>query len=453
MDADLDSGSIDASPTSDADVRDAGLDASADGGTSVDAGLDARLDAGLDASLDAGTDAGTDGGTSVDAGAPGPIACDSDMHCPSGSCVVGRCFTLVETTETGIGLNGVDLIIAGADADGTLRLVTAIGDDTYEVLGRPGAWLATPGRSRINGSDYLKTGRQGTTRTHHSFLSGVGLDRAVTVDQSFRFGERESRGLAHAFRSTGELSITTMRRVATGGVTTRYPLHLWSLGPSGWEFEEVARSTSRSSSLLPRFAGSNVEIIQTDGFFVYRWSLEPSGWNRTVLRTFTEAHVNGWPVPRMNDASGVTHLVLALGSTGAGTLVYVQVGAGGVDREVVLHSGSGIPEPIATAMDLDDEGNVYVLTRGPIIGTRRASRLYRIAPDGSVDSSTLASLRADTTRLEYQALSAREDGTLHVYTYANDLPTVVESSYQFFGDAPARAVGEGRGRSVRRPKR
>lgn len=404
-------------------TRDAGVTEGPDASTTSDAAVDGGADAGRE------SDASVDAGTIVDAGPSGVVlTCASDAECAPGVCLVGRCYLSTSATETVVGLDGAELIVAGADADGTLRSLTAVGDATYEVVGAPGAFVSSPGPLRPNGQDYLKTGRQGTARAHFSFLAGRGLDRAAVVDQSVELSERESRRLAHVHHSDGRRALTTLRRVATGGVTVRWPLQLWTEGPSGWEAEEVWRSTAQNSYLLPRFAGADIEIIQTAGFFVYRWYLDATGWHRVVLRTFSRPHLESWAVPRMNDAAGRTHLVLALSDDAGvtGSVVYVEVGSTGITREISLHSGGSLPEPISTTIDRDDEGNVYVLFLGPVSAGHRRSELVRVAPDGTTERTRLASLRTDSVRIERQALSARPDGTLHIYTYAADLPTTIE---------------------------
>ena len=86
-----------------------------------------------------------------------------------------------------VGLGSLLRMVAGADADGTLRLLTDTGTLTYDVVGLPGAFSVTSGGVATDMYPLRTGGRQGTATSHASYTNGdyrwVLVDQVGTVNE------------------------------------------------------------------------------------------------------------------------------------------------------------------------------------------------------------------------------------------------------------------------------
>jgi hypothetical protein len=400
-----------------------GADAADDAGSADDGGVDAPASddagAGEDAGLaQDGGDSGTievDGG--ADSGPPAPMrtACSVDGDCGAGRlCVAGLCRVSTTTTSTAMGLASITRMIAASDLDGTLRLVTDTGTTTFDVVGPPGALVATMGVPASDMYPLREEGRSTGTRAHASWTSGD--YRWVIVDQMAAVEELRPiyfQDTAHA--RDGTLYVITTPRYPRGpsDLTDPYPLHLWSPGPSGYELEELVRNVGTTKDLHLRIdASDGPEVLQTDAFRIFRWTLGATGWSRAIIHTFSPMPSREGYSLWMDDAAGHTHVLHVLfGATD--TLEYVEVDDAAIVREVDM------PGVVSLAGDLqiDDAGDVYFLDVGTGSSPdRRPFSLHRIAADGTTSSTVVGTLRTDL--MQRVALAVQPDGDAYVFLYA-----------------------------------
>lgn len=419
----VDGGALDASALdaggSDAATADAGDAGSVDAGPGDAGGLDGGgMDAGAS---DGGRDAG------IDAGPPGPVPCASDADCALGVCLVGTCRTITETTHSETGLASIERMVAGADADGTLRLLTDDGVRTRDAVGLPGAFAITDGNVATDMYPLRTGGRQGTPTSHASYTNGD--YRWVIVDQAAIVNEDRPiyfQTTAHA--PDGTLYVLTLPRYPRGpsDLVDVFPLRLWSPGPSGYEHEDLARTvTTRRDFHLRVDAAGRVEVLEADAFWVSRYRLELGGWVRTQLHTFAPMPTRQGGSKWMNDADGHTHLVHVLHvSATADALTYVELDDAGEVRSLPLTFGDG--HAISGDLGFDDDGHVYFLSVGTSTSPdRRPYYLHRVSASGTEERTLLGTLRTDLS--ERIALAVQPDGDLYVLVYSPTRDLVIRA--------------------------
>jgi len=415
MDAGTDAGSsgaIDGGATGgDASSLDASTARDASSGLDAGGGDAGELDAG------AGPDAGGEPDAGVDAGSSMPTECTSDAACAPALCVAGLCRVVSDSSYSGVGMRAIQRMVAGADADGTLRLLTDDGSTTYDVVGPPGALTATPGRVATDMAPLRSGGRQGTATSHASFTAPA--YRWTVVDQVATIVEdRPTYYHQTVHAPDGSLYVLTLPRLPRGpsDFNDVYPLRLWSPGADGHEHEDLIRTVgTRRDFHLRVDAGGQVEVVETDAFRIFRWHLELAGWERSIEHTFS-------PVPSrqgrslwVNDASGHTHLVHVLLTDSGDALTYVEMDDAGEVRSSALTFDDD--HQLAGQLSFDDAGSLYFLSLGAVPSPdRRHYYLHRIAPDGRDERTLLGTLRLD--RDESVALAAQPDGDLYVFIHA-----------------------------------
>ena len=416
-----------------ADARVPGLDGgSADGGLADGAVVDGSAADGSVADggvADAGAadggaaDGGASDGGATDAGPAGPIPCATAADCGTASCIIGVCMTQTTSTESGTGLMGVDRMIAATDADGTLRLLTDIGGQTYDVVGAPGAFVATMGFVATDMYPLNEIGREQTSVAHASFTNGtyrwVILDQTAAVNEYrvivFEDAAYDAAGTPYV--------LTTPRYPESIGTGSRYPLRLWSPSPTGWSVEEITRNVGFYTNLQLRVdASGQPEIVGTDAFHVYRWRLEITGWQRTVILDLTASQIASTRSPWLNDDAGHTHLVQPFYM--APEILYAEIDDTGVIRQVTVPAVSAEERVFRSSLSVDAAGNVYFLgwTAGTSPG-RNVAHLHRVAPDGTTRRSIVASLRSDWS--QWAELAVRPNGDAYVFLFAPAHPTEV----------------------------
>ncbi len=412
---------------------------SADAAGGEDAGVAADAGAADDASADAGAsreDAGAsedaavahDAASSPDAGPPAPTACTADAMCaPGASCITGLCFEVTTTTDATPMIGSIERMVAGADADGTLRLVTVdAADRSYDVVGRPGAFTVTPGGTASDTLALRETGRAGTAVAHASFASAD--ERWILADQVATV--REDRPIygfdvAHAADGTMHVITTPLVPRRPSELYDPYPLHLWTRTGTVWSSEELVRNTGIDRDLHLRHDSSGrPEVLYTDTFWIKRWRLELAGWESTIVHTLAPVPTRAGTSLWIDDDSGHTHLLHVLHTSAGLELAYVELDDTGPVREAAI-DGAGVTSLLGS-LSFDDAGQLYFLSLGDTTSpNRRPLSLHRIATDGVERRTLLGTVRTDF--MQWAALAVAPDGTVTVMIHAPAQPMEIRT--------------------------
>lgn len=413
-----------------------GVDAG-DGGAIVELDASVSIDAGhLDASVarDAGIepDAGTP--TELDAGMPAPSRCDDVTPCAVGVCRAGLCY---EETIVATDLPRIEHAIAGADADGTLRIVAAFGfgrdgyaspdepAEAWEYAGTPGALRASRLAIPARAYDMESQGHQGTARWHYAYVVHPGRGDFPIVDGVLLplAPYRRFTGIQVLHSTDGSRRIVTTDWLAG---TTDVERRVWTQIGATWSHEILPRRSYARPPHYRRGPSEELQVLVVAGGAAQVQGLDGRALGGGPILTWDTSVGDDDPV-FVEDGRGHTHCVVSLDMALSGTLVprvvYFEVARDGTLARAIQVAGAGRRE-VHGALELDAEGHVYFLLESPqTTGTvlTLSSWLYRVAPDGEVVHTTLPPLeyRGPSTSRERdrRALAVRPNGDLTLITY------------------------------------
>ncbi|MCB9549559.1 MAG: hypothetical protein H6706_27460 [Myxococcales bacterium] len=365
-----------------------------------------------------------------DQGPAGPIACAARDACAADHlCVAGRCAAYVEVEEGAEGFVQVEELVAGCDADGTVRLLTQLEPEVdrrfgHLIVGRPGAWeVSAPlGMAWRNSTQLTNGTRQAGQTAHLSFLAhayrGVIVDGRGTVTE-----DRVITRHDHAFTPAGDLWLLTQPQIP-GGIDDRFPLRLWRPVDGRWEVDEVERDVGFGVHHHLRFdAQGRPEILRLAGGvggLVRRYRQGVAGWEtENIWRENLGG--NSMAGAAINGPDGKTHILLGNIDAERLTLVYLQVGDAGVERQVVALDAAFRFTYVPESLQFDDDGNLYFLAHGPASPqSQRPTEVRRIDPQGDVTAGIVDYIDFDAFGADRQALAVAPDGDFYLFTARRD---------------------------------
>jgi hypothetical protein len=345
----------------------------------------------------------------------GGRACTEDTQCGGGSavCFIDQCMQVVDQKKTVWSLNGLE---ASYDAANELRVGYGsylIGQDgrgaqhSYygtwsNPTGGPGGgpwWLdRAPGRDPILAS--LADGALQDSFTNGG-EGGPSVPQKPFDVWSFGLGRNESGTTFLVYsildkREQKDCSILLSSKPA-GGV--------WS-SP-----ERVATCANEGSgSLMVHVrADSSVDILEShhiSGLHRYQRGNAIDGWRQTTL--FGSYGHHGFALST-HGADGKTHLVIARSrpDTGGNSKyeeTYLEIGDGGLLREINLGSIPNEAQPVHTSIVADVGGNVWLARR--LLRAQREPSLVRIDPNGAVVERKIGKVTTGPVKLAEVAVAS-----------------------------------------------